>query len=49
MVKDPFGHTADESREATDKALADFYIGFGYNSVANLDFYIAEISMTELK
>lgn len=49
MVLNPFGHTAEESRAATDKALGDFYIGFGYNSVANLDFYLAEISMVELK
>lgn len=49
VVVDPYGHSVADSREATGQALADYFIAFGHPSVANLDFYIAEISMTELK
>ena len=49
VVVDPYGHAEADSREATEQALADYFIAFGHPSVANLDFYIAEISMTELK
>lgn len=48
VVVDPYGHSEGDSRDATDKALADYFIAFGHPSAANLDFYIAEISMTEL-